>query len=160
MEHYYFAYGSNLFAPQMAALAPCARAVGPTTISDWELSINEHGVLSIRQSPGGVVHGLLWSCTASDLAALDRFEAVDEGLYVREVTIVAAHTTETAFVYRSVSTRTGLPRPGYLEIAVLPPMRSLAFPRAYIASVEALLEAGTAGEQWPEIPPEGGVFTG
>lgn len=159
MGHHYFAYGSNLYTPQMAALAPGAVALGPAQINAWELFINEHGVLSIRHSPGSTVHGLLWSCDVSDLEALDRFEAVGEGLYVREEVSLEAGAIDTAFVYRSVSPRSGLPRPGYLEIAVLPPMRPLGFPPSYIAGVESLLKAGTSGEPWPEIPAAGATFT-
>lgn len=164
-SHLYFAYGSNLFVPQMASLAPDAVPVGLARLEGHELFLNVHGVLSVRSNVDTTVLGLLWSCTDADLKSLDRFEAVDAGLYVREVFSVETigelsdHETVDSFVYRSVSTQTGKPRPGYLEIAVLSAMRTLGFPPAYVALVEGFLNNGTAGDPWQSVPASDAVFT-
>jgi hypothetical protein len=177
-DHLYFAYGSNLFARQMAALAPGAAPMGFARLQGWELFVTEHGVLSIRRRPGPSVLGLLWACSSADLDALDRFEAVDEELYVRELlpvlrcerptiggfdepvdATVTAGDAVQVHVYRSVSDRPGRPRPGYLEIAVIAPMRALGFADAYIESVESFLTAGTSGAPWVAVPGPGSAFT-
>jgi hypothetical protein len=122
----------------------------------WELFVTSYGVLSIR--PAGsddAVLGLVWTCTVADLAALDRFEAVDEGLYER----IEVDVDGPAVAYRALAPTEGRPRPGYLETSVLPPMRDLGFPRSYLAQVEAWLAAGTAGPAWGAIPEPGAVFT-
>jgi hypothetical protein len=64
-----------------------------------------------------------------------------------------------ALVYTAVSTGEGLPRPGYLETSVLPPMRDLGFPADYVGRVEGWLSAGTAGPVWHATPEQGAVFT-
>lgn len=157
-RHRYFAYGSNLHRPQMAALAPSAVVVGPARLVGWELFVTGHGVLSIRPGhPDEGVLGLEWACTAADLAVLDRFEAVDEGLYERIE--VSLDGDGPAVAYRALSPVEGRPRPGYLEASVLPPMRELGFPAPYVARVEGWLAAGTAGPAWVATPAPGGVFT-
>ncbi len=164
----YFAYGSNLHRPQMAALAPSAVVVGPARLPGWELFVTGHGVLSIRPihsihparpGEGAGVLGLVWACTEGDLAVLDRFEAVDEGLYERIEIDVDGGPGGPAVAYRAVSATEGRPRPGYLETSVLPPMRELGFPPDYVARVAGWLAAGTAGPAWMATPIPGGVFT-
>jgi gamma-glutamylcyclotransferase (GGCT)/AIG2-like uncharacterized protein YtfP len=166
-RHRYFAYGSNLHRPQMAALAPTATVVGPARLAGWELFVTEHGVLSIRPAADGQVDvlGLVWACSDADLAVLDRFEAVDEGLYRRiEVDVIvepesALGPIGPAVAYRAIGDAEGRPRPGYLEASVLPPMRELGFPPPYVARVESWLAAGTAGPRWVATPAPGEVFT-
>ena len=162
-HHRYFAYGSNLHRPQMAALAPSATVVGPARLAGWELFVTGHGVLSIRPArptpigdEAGVL-GLVWACSDADLAVLDRFEAVDEGLYRRIE--VGLEAIGPAVAYRAVGETEGRPRPGYLEASVLPPMRELGFPPLYVARVERWLAAGTAGPRWVATPAPGEVFT-
>lgn len=157
-RHRYFAYGSNLHRPQMAALAPSAVVVGPARLVGWELFVTGHGVLSIRPAgPDDTVLGLVWACSQADLHALDRFEAVDDGLYERiEVDLDG---DDLAVAYRALSPAEGQPRPGYLEASVLPPMRALGFPAPYVARVEGWLAAGTAGPVWVATPARGQAFT-
>ncbi|MEZ5408186.1 MAG: gamma-glutamylcyclotransferase family protein [Acidimicrobiales bacterium] len=156
-RHRYFAYGSNLHRPQMAALAPAAVAMGPPArLVGWELFVTGYGVLSIRPAgPDAAVWGLVWSCAEADLAVLDRFEAVDDGLYER----IEVHVDGPAVAYRATSEAEGRPRPGYLEASVLPPMRELGFPETYVARVEGWLASGTAGPAWVATPVPGQVFT-
>ena len=157
-RHRYFAYGSNLHRPQMAALAPSAVVLCPARLAGWELFVTGHGVLSIRTAgPDHEVLGLVWACSAADLAVLDRFEAVDEGLYERVEVELEGHGATVA--YRATTAEEGRPRPGYLEASVLPPMRELGFPAPYLARVEGWLAAGTAGPAWVATPAPGQVFT-
>jgi len=161
-RHRYFAYGSNLHRPQMSALAPSAVELGPARLAGWELFVTGHGVLSIRPAdPSGAdraeVLGLVWDCTAADLAVLDHFEAVGEGLYERIEVALDGHGAAVA--YRATSATEGRPRPGYLEASVLPAMRELGFPHAYVTRLEGWLAAGTAGPAWVATPGPGQVFT-
>jgi gamma-glutamylcyclotransferase (GGCT)/AIG2-like uncharacterized protein YtfP len=138
----------------MASLAPAATVEGRAEVAGWELFVNIHGVLSIR--PGRPEHrvlGLVWRCSEAELDAIDRFEAVDVGLYQRGRLEVVGPRGQVwpTFVYRSTSTSVGRPRPGYLEQSVLPPMRELGFPRPYVSAVEDWLAAGTAGPPWAAV---------
>ena len=155
-HHRYFAYGSNLHGPHMAALAPAATTLGRARLVGWELFVTSYGVLSIRRGgPDDAVLGLVWACSAADLAALDRFEAVDEGLYER----IEVDLDGPAVAYRALAPAEGRPRPGYLEASVLPPMRELSFPPQYVARVEGWLAEGTAGPAWVATPAPGQAFT-
>lgn len=161
-RHRYFAYGSNLHRPQMAALAPSAVELAPARLAGWELFVTGHGALSIRpadpiDADRAEVLGLVWDCTAADLAVLDRFEAVDEGLYERIEVDLDGHGPAVA--YRATSTVEGRPRPGYLEASVLPAMRELGFPHSYVTRLEGWLASGTAGPAWVAAPAPGQVFT-
>ena len=86
---YYFAFGSNMDAAQMATRCPGATSEGPAYLDDHELVFRGPskkrggGVLSVDSQPGGVVEGILYKVDAHHLQALDRFEGAPEW-YVRQ----------------------------------------------------------------------------
>jgi len=79
---------------QMRERAPDARALGAARLDGWRLTFTSDvpgqggGVPHIELAPGDAVWGVLWDCTSSDLEALDDYEGVDAGAYVRERTTV------------------------------------------------------------------------
>ena len=79
----HFAYGSNMSRALMGARCRGAEAIGTATLSGWRFVINPEGFGSIAPQPGGCVQGVLWRLTARDLAAINAYESVDSGLYVR-----------------------------------------------------------------------------
>lgn len=114
----YFAYGSNMSSAQMAARCPGARPDGGAELADWRFLINNRGVATIAPAPGQRVLGVLWTCTAVHLHALDGFEGVQLGLYRRErvaVRRVDDGTTVEAVAYIEDNVAPGPPRAGYLE---------------------------------------------
>ena len=79
----HFAYGSNMSRALMGARCRGAEAVGIAVLSGWRFVINPEGFGSIAPRPGGRVHGVLWRLSARDLAAINAYESVDSGLYLR-----------------------------------------------------------------------------
>ena len=79
----HFAYGSNMSRALMSGRCPEAEALGTATLFGWRFVINPDGFGSIALRPGGRVHGVLWRLSARDLAAINAYESVDSGLYLR-----------------------------------------------------------------------------
>lgn len=78
----YFAYGSNLNVKQMAQRAPEAKFFGAMRMPNWKLVFR--GVADIEADPGNHVEGGLWRITGADEMALDGYEGVKSGFYVKD----------------------------------------------------------------------------
>jgi hypothetical protein len=79
----HFAYGSNMCRIHMRARCPDARAIGTMTLPGWRFIISPDGFASLVRQPGGRVHGVLWRLSTRDVAAINAYENVQSGLYVR-----------------------------------------------------------------------------
>ena len=131
----HFAYGSNMSRPHMLARCPGAVALGTATLAGWRFAINPDGYGSIAPQPGGIVHGVLWQLTARDLAAINAYENVAGGLYVRRTLPVLRNgRREQALTYIAVRQGEGTPRPGYIAI-VVDAARDWGLPEPYIRSL-------------------------
>lgn len=141
----HFAYGSNMSRALMRR-CPTAREVGPAMLENHRFIITRDGYASVLPRPGAVVHGVLWRLGPRDLAALDRYEGVDSGLYRRATLPVRACTRRVAaLVYVARSRRAGRPKPGY-QALVVAAARDLNLPRDY---VDALMRWDTGELAWP-----------
>ena len=101
----YFAYGSNMSRALMRPRCPAAREIGLARLDGWRFMIMREGYASIVPASGGAVHGLLWRLTPRDIAALNAYERLDQGLYrTATVTVrcgarrVAAQFGQNAFL--------------------------------------------------------------
>jgi cation transport regulator ChaC len=131
----HFAYGSNMSRPHMRARCPGATALGTATLSGWRFVINPDGYGSVAPAPGGIVHGVLWRLTARDLAAVNAYENVAGGLYVRRLLpVLHEGKREPALVYIATRQGEGTPRPGYISI-VVDAARDWELPEPYIRSL-------------------------
>ena len=79
MTFRYFAYGSNLWLPQIRSRCPSAKVVGTATLDGWTVvcdkpSFDESAKLNIRPDPVGVVHGVIYEIAEDDRLALDSSE--------------------------------------------------------------------------------------
>src|SRR5262245_53655613 len=90
----HFAYGSNMSRALMTARCRGAEAIGIATLSGWRFVLNPEGLVSIAPQPGGRVHGVLWRLSARDLAAVNAYESIDSGLYVRRRLAVRCGETQ------------------------------------------------------------------
>jgi gamma-glutamylcyclotransferase (GGCT)/AIG2-like uncharacterized protein YtfP len=136
----YFAYGSNMNRAQMARRCPSARPLGRARLAEHAFRITSDGVANVVPAPGRHVLGVLWSCAASDMAALDVFEGVAEGWYRRAWLPVAAGTgAHHAVVYVGRTIAPGAPRPGYLDLTVIPGAREFGLPEWYLAQLSRWL---------------------
>src|SRR5215471_8537901 len=131
----HFAYGSNMSRALMAARCRGAEAVGIAVLSGWRFVINPEGFGSIAPRPGGRVHGVLWRLSARDLAAINAYESVDSGLYLRRrLPVRCGDVQAMALVYIARRQGEGTPRPGYIPL-VVEAAREWQLPEIYIRSL-------------------------
>jgi gamma-glutamylcyclotransferase (GGCT)/AIG2-like uncharacterized protein YtfP len=141
----YFAYGSNMSTALMGRRCPGAQPVGPARLDGYRFIVMGGGYASVVPAPGSTVHGVLWRVTPRDLAALNAFEAIDSGLYVRRVVSVRFGSGRNpALTYVSPRSLKGRPRPGY-QAFVVASARAWNLPPAYVRSLERWAPAGFAG---------------
>jgi gamma-glutamylcyclotransferase (GGCT)/AIG2-like uncharacterized protein YtfP len=131
----HFAYGSNMSRPLMAARCKGAQAIGLATLSGWRFIINAEGFGSIAPFPGGRVHGVLWRLTARDLVAINAYESIDSGLYLRRrLAVRCGERQMAALVYIASQSGEGRARPGYIRL-VVEAARDWRLPESYIRSL-------------------------
>src|SRR2546426_12566899 len=95
---------------QMRERAPGARALGRARLGGWRLTFTRDspgrgdGVPHIERAPDEEVWGVLWDVTSSDLEALDEYEGIAAGAYVRDRTTVVHDGNDVgALVYLAVA---------------------------------------------------------
>ena len=132
----YFAYGSNMSRTRMGRRCPHATAIGPARLEGWRFLVTRDGYASVVPAPGAEVHGVLWRVTARDLAALNAYESLDSGLYVRRTLPVrAGDRIVAALVYVGRESKPGKPRPGY-QRGLVAAAREWGLPERYVQSLE------------------------
>jgi cation transport regulator ChaC len=138
----HFAYGSNMSRALMGARCRDAQALGTATLVGWRFVINPDGFGSIARRRGGRVHGVLWRVTARDLAAVNAYESVSSGLYLRRWMPVRSGAREaSALVYIARRRGEGSPRPGYIAL-VVDAARDWQLPEPYIRSLARWAPSG------------------
>ena len=131
----HFAYGSNMSRALMRARCPTAAALGTATLQHWRFIIGVEGHGSIAPQPGGIVHGVLWRLASRDLAALNAYEGIDGGLYVRRIVPVRQGASlVAALVYILRRPGEGRPRPAYIHLVVAA-AREWGLPEPYIETL-------------------------
>ncbi len=152
----YFAYGLNLDRETMAQRCPAARALGPARLMRHRFVITRDGWASVVRDTRACVHGGLWELTLGDLRALDRFEDVGRGLYVKVTQpIVTPGGAKRALVYVGTGAEGGVPKPGYIEriIACAPdwdvPADHLRLIAGWLPQATRLAGGRMAGETVP-----------
>jgi gamma-glutamylcyclotransferase (GGCT)/AIG2-like uncharacterized protein YtfP len=131
----HFAYGSNMSRSLMTARCRGAQALGLATLPGWRFIINAEGFGSIAPSPGGRVHGVLWRLTPRDLAAINAYESIDSGLYLRRRLAVRCDEGQVAaLVYIASKAGEGRARPGYMHLVVAA-AREWQLPQSYVRSL-------------------------
>ena len=121
----YFAYGSNMDPAQMAERCPGSVALGAARVSGWRLTFTRDspawggGVGHIEADPGSEVWGVLWDLTPEHLAALDVYEGIEIGAYVRDVLTVSFEGREVeAQVYLAIPRGYKKPSKKYLSALI------------------------------------------
>jgi hypothetical protein len=143
----YFAYGSNMDRDAMAARCPQVRPVGAAMLPGWRFFIGVDGWGSVDPAPGQTVHGVLWSLTPRDCAALHSYELLHKGLYdVRTLPVRLGARRVPAMTYVLRRRIPGVPKPGYIELIVRA-ARDWGLPERYVASVARRARSGWAGKR-------------
>ena len=144
----------------MAVRCPGARVVGLARLARHRLALMREGYATIVRDPHRSVHGLLWDVPLADLPALDRYEGIGEGLYVkRQQPVVTASGARKALVYFGTNAGPGKPRPGYLE-GVLAAAKEIGLPDASLAEIAALAPGGTRIAKPPVVEAPRGPVAG
>lgn len=142
----YFAYGSNMGAADMAARCPRARLLGRARLARRRPFLMASGYLSVAPDAHAVVHGVLWDTPAGDIAALDRYEDIAGGLYVKRVMPVLREPfgSTLALVYVGAAAERGAAAADYLTrvVAAAQAQRLPADYLAYLAQLGGLSAPG------------------
>ena len=124
----YFAYGSNMLTPHLAARCPSAKAVSQASASNfqigfWKKSVDGSGKATLAAAgPKRSAHGVLFELGIADLPALDRAEGVGKGYNRRDdFAVIRADTGETVEVTTYIASELNQklrPYDWYLALAV------------------------------------------
>jgi hypothetical protein len=122
----------------MARRCPRSKALGLARLERHRLAVMREGWLTAVRDPASAVHGVLWDLALSDVAALDRYEALPRGLYAKQTQpVVAERAPKRAIVYFGANTGPGVPRPAYIA-EVLAAARSWPLPRGGLEALERI----------------------
>jgi len=122
----------------MARRCPRSKALGLARLERHRLALMREGWLTAARDPRSAVHGVLWDLALSDVAALDRYEGVSRGLYVKLMQpVIAERAPKQAIVYFGANAGPGAARPGYMA-EVLAAARSWPLPPEGIEALEAI----------------------
>jgi gamma-glutamylcyclotransferase (GGCT)/AIG2-like uncharacterized protein YtfP len=134
-----FAYGANMDVAAMALRCPRSKPLGPARLMRHRLVAIHEGWLNVARDAHSTVHGVLWDIALADVAALDRYEGVREGLYVKSLqALVTEAGAKRALVYFGANAGPGILRADYLE-AVIAAARHWRLPAEALANLAALL---------------------
>ena len=135
---FYFAYGSNMDVGAMARRCPRSKALGLARLERHRLAAMREGWLTAVRDPTSAVHGVLWDLALSDVAALDRYEGLPQGLYAKLTQVVIAkRAPKQAIVYFGANAGPGVPRPAYIA-EVLAVAKSWPLPAEGVAALEQI----------------------
>jgi len=134
----YFAYGSNMNVIAMARRCPRSKALGLARLARHRLQVMREGWLTAVRDPRSAVHGVLWDLALADVAALDRYEGVPQGLYAKLMQpVVTERARKQALVYFGANAGPGAARPAYIA-EVLAAARSWPLPAEAIEALERI----------------------
>jgi hypothetical protein len=122
----------------MARRCPRSKALGLARLERHRLAVMREGWLTAVRDSSSAVHGVLWDLALSDIAALDRYEGVSQGPYVKLTqAVIAERGAKRAIVYFGVNSGPGVPRAAYLA-EVLAAARSWKLPAEGVEALETL----------------------
>jgi hypothetical protein len=141
----HFAYGSNMSRAQIGVRCPGAAALGTATLRHWRFVIGPQGHGSIVPQPGALVRGVLWRLGPRDVAAINSYEGLDTGLYLRRIVPVRhGASLLPALVYILRRHGKGRPRPAYIHL-VVEAARDWGLPERYIDALQRWSPSGWPG---------------
>jgi gamma-glutamylcyclotransferase (GGCT)/AIG2-like uncharacterized protein YtfP len=143
----YFAYGANMDVEDMARRCPRSQLLGVARLMRHRLAITREGWLTATRDARGRVHGVLWDLALADVSALDRFEQLGDGLYVKTTqAVIAGSGPKRALVYFGANAGPGRADGDYIR-AVIASARHWRLPEDGLAALEGFARvAGAAGE--------------
>ncbi len=145
----HFAYGSNMDAAAMARRCVRARGLGRAFLPRHRFALTPDGFATIVRDPAAHVAGVLWEVGFGDLAALDRYEGVGQGAYIKISTPVLREGAAPvrALVYVGVPEKSAGRAPADYMEKIVAAARVQGLAADY---VDVLRRVG--GENVPEAP--------
>ena len=124
----------------MSRRCPRSKALGLARLERHRLAVMREGWLTAVRDPRFAVHGVLWDLALSDIAGLDRYEGLPQGLYTKETqSVIAEHGPKRALVYFGANAGPDVPRPAYIA-EVLATARSWPLPQEGLAALERVAQ--------------------
>ena len=124
----------------MAHRCPRSKALGLARLERHRLAVMREGWLTAVREPRSAVHGVLWNLALSDIAALDRYEGLSQGLYAKLTQpVIAERSPKQAIVYFGANAGPGAVRPDYIA-EVLAAARSWPLPEEGLAALERVAQ--------------------
>ncbi len=149
----YFAYGSNMDVEAMARRCPRAKPLGLARLARRRLAIMREGWLTAARDPRGDVHGVLWDVALADMRALDQYEGLAAGLYVKALQpVIGERSAKQALVYFGANSGPGVAAAEYIA-GVLAAARHWRLPAATIARLESFAAAAAVARSAASAPP-------
>lgn len=139
---FYFAFGVNMCRNHMDSLCPGIELTGQARLPNHRFQINRLGYATVIPYPDATVYGVLWQITTAHECALDRFEGIDQGMYVKRQTEVIALPEEVpvqAMMYVATDSMPGFPNEPYLRRVITAAHRE-DLPINYIQTVREWLD--------------------
>jgi len=127
-----------------------AQPLGIATLPGWRFVINREGFGSIAPVPGAYVLGVLWRLSTRDIVAINAYESIASGLYVRRRIAVRIDGKQaSALIYITRQGGKGRPRPSYIDL-VVQAARDWELPERYIQSLARWSPSGWRGVRVPD----------
>ena len=146
-----FSYASHMSSKQLLSFCPKARPVMAATLFNHRIEFRKNsadldfgGISTVIPAPGDAVHGVLNVLPNRNVAALDRIEELDRGLYERPTFLVlgADGKTYRADLYRIVDPEEPFaPSPDYVAM-MIEGAKEHGLPEAYIEHLRQFLVDG------------------
>ena len=122
----------------MARRCPRSKALGLARLKRHRLAVMREGWLTAVRDLSSAVHGVLWDLAFADVAALDRYEGLSQGLYAKLTqAVVAEGGPKRALVYFGANAGPGAGRPAYMA-EVLAAAKSWPLPADGVAALERI----------------------
>ena len=110
-----------------------ARLLGTAKLRNYRFQIAREGFATVVPQPEKTVFGALWRLTLRDLRALDAYEEIDHGIYIRTKIDVRPRRSGVvpAIIYIATNAEPGRPQRRYIR-GICESARRFKFPAAYL----------------------------
>jgi len=140
----YFAYGSNMSGPRLAARIDSMRKLGVATLAGHRLAFHKvshdgSAKCDIAPAPDGRVLGVVFDIAAAEQVLLDRYEGRGQGYEVKDVEVrLADGRTLAAFSYYATRIDPTLLPYDWYRAHVLHGAAEHRLPAPYVRAIEAV----------------------
>jgi hypothetical protein len=148
----YFAYGSNMDGAAMLRRCPHSKPLGPARLMRHRFFVCADGYASVARDAHRAVWGVLWDLALADVPALDRYESIATGLYLKTVLpVLTARGPRRAMLYVARSAAPGTPKADYME-GVVAAAAAAGLPQAYRREIMSFVPGARPAAEPADAP--------